>query len=140
MPQLEISTFPSQIFWLIVSFFILYLCISRIIIPKISKVLREREQQIQQNIKESETIYKKTEDINKKCEILKKETEEEAKNIINNIKDEANKKVEENTNLLKKDLEKKLEIAGKEISKKKDKAYWFNIFFDFKRNYKKNIK
>ena len=108
MPQLEISTFPSQIFWLIVSFFILYLCISRIIIPKISKVLREREQQIQQNIKESETIYKKTEDINKKCEILKKETEEEAKNIINNIKDEANKKVEENTNLLKKDLEKKL--------------------------------
>ena len=69
MPQLEISTFPSQIFWLIVSFFILYLCISRIIIPKISKVLREREQQIQQNIKESETIYKKTEDINKKCKI-----------------------------------------------------------------------
>ena len=121
MPQLEISTFPSQIFWLIVSFFILYLCISRIIIPKISKVLREREQQIQQNIKESETIYKKTEDINKKCEILKKETEEEAKNIINNIKDEANKKVEENTNLLKKDLEKKLEIAGKEISKKRIK-------------------
>ena len=93
MPQLEISTFPSQIFWLIVSFFILYLCISRIIIPKISKVLREREQQIQQNIKESETIYKKTEDINKKYEILKKETEEEAKNIINNIKMKLTKKL-----------------------------------------------
>ena len=122
MPQLEITTFPSQIFWLIISFAILYFCISRLIIPKISRVLKERELQIEKNISESEILYKKTEDINRKYEDLKKETEEESKKIIKNVKDETNKKFLENTNIVKKNLEKILEISEKKISQKKDKA------------------
>ena len=122
MPQLEITTFPSQIFWLIISFAILYFCISRLIIPKISRVLKERELQIEKNISESEILYKKTEDINRKYEDLKKETEEESKKIIKNVKDETNKKFLENTNIVKKNLEKILEISEKKISHKKDKA------------------
>ena len=122
MPQLEITTFPSQIFWLIISFAILYFCISRLIIPKISRVLKERKLQIEKNISESEILYKKTEDINRKYEDLKKETEEESKKIIKNVKDETNKKFLENTNIVKKNLEKILEISEKKISQKKDKA------------------
>ena len=116
MPQLEITTFPSQIFWLIISFAILYFCISRLIIPKISRVLKERELQIEKNISESEILYKKTEDINRKYEDLKKETEEESKKIIKNVKDETNKKFLKNTNIVKKNLEKILEISEKKIS------------------------
>ncbi|MCF6293301.1 MAG: hypothetical protein L3J04_07905, partial [Robiginitomaculum sp.] len=42
MPQLDFSTFPSQIFWLAIAFGILYLALSRIFIPRIGGVLEER--------------------------------------------------------------------------------------------------
>ena len=89
--------------------------------PKISKVLQEREKKIKENIKESEVLHAETENINKKCENLRKETDEESKKIISDIKNKTNKKVLENTILLKKELGKRLEIAEKEILKKEIK-------------------
>ena len=83
MPQLEITTYPSQIFWLVVSFLILYLIMSRIIIPKISFVIKKRESEIKNNIHIAEQIYKDTEIINDEFEEIKKKTEEEARGIYN---------------------------------------------------------
>ena len=54
MPQLEISTFPSQIFWLVVSFLLLYLILSKIIVPRIASVLKDRENEIKNNFELSE--------------------------------------------------------------------------------------
>ena len=45
MPQLEISTFPSQIFWLVVSFLILYIIMAKVIVPRISSVIKNREKE-----------------------------------------------------------------------------------------------
>ncbi len=50
MPQLEISTFPSQIFWLVVSFLILYIIMAKVIVPRISSVIKNRENEIKNNI------------------------------------------------------------------------------------------
>ena len=58
MPQLEITTYPSQIFWLVVSFLVLYLIMSRVIIPKISSVIKSRESEIKNDIHISEQMYK----------------------------------------------------------------------------------
>ena len=85
MPQLEITTYPSQIFWLVVSFLILYLIMSRIIIPRISSVIKSRETEIKNNIHISEQLYKDTEIINDELEKVRKDTETEAKEIINNL-------------------------------------------------------
>ena len=122
MPQLEITTFPSQIFWLVVSFLMLYLIMSRIIIPRISFVIKKRETEIKNNVHIAEQIYGDTKIINDEFEKIKKETQEEARTIINNLKEITNKKIIENTELLKKNLEKILEISEKKISQKKDKA------------------
>jgi len=106
MPQLEITTYPSQIFWLVVSFLTLYLIMSRIIIPRISSVIKNRESQIKNNIHISEQLYKDTEIINDELEKVRKDTETEAKEIINNLKETTNKKISENYELLKKNLKK----------------------------------
>lgn len=42
LPQLDISTFSGQIFWLILSFAVLYLVISRVAAPKIGGVIADR--------------------------------------------------------------------------------------------------
>ena len=122
MPQLEITTFPSQIFWLVVSFLMLYLIMSRIIIPRISFVIKKRETEIKNNVHIAEQIYGDTKIINDEFEKIKKETQEEARTIINNLKEITNKKINENTELLKKNLEKKLKKSEKEIFKKKNKT------------------
>ena len=122
MPQLEITTYPSQIFWLVVSFLILYLIMSRVIIPKISSVIKNRESEIKNNILISEQMYKDTEIINNEYEETKKKIEEEARGIINHLKETTNKKITKNAKLLKKKLEQKLEKSEKEIINKKKKA------------------
>ena len=122
MPQLEIATYPSQIFWLVVSFLILYLIMSRIIIPKISSVIKSRESEIKNNIHISEQMYKDTEIINNEYEEIKKNIEEEARGIINYLKETTNKKITKNNELLQKRLEQKLEKNEKEIINKKKKA------------------
>ena len=122
MPQLEITTYPSQIFWLAVSFLILYLIMSRFIIPKISSVIKSRESEIKNNIHISEQMYRDTEIINNEYEEIKKEIEGEARGIINYLKETTNKKITKNTDLLKKRLEQKLEKNEQEIINKKKKA------------------
>ena len=122
MPQLEITTFPSQIFWLVVSFLMLYLIMSRIIIPRISFVIKKRETEIKNNVHIAEQIYEDTKIINDEFEKIKKETQEEARTIINNLKEITSKKIIQNTELLKKNLEKKLKKSEKEIFKKKNKT------------------
>jgi len=122
MPQLEITTYPSQIFWLVVSFLTLYLIMSRIIIPRISSVIKNRESQIKNNIHISEQLYKDTEIINDELEKVRKDTETEAKEIINNLKETTNKKISENYELLKKKLEKKLEKDEQKILLRKKKT------------------
>jgi len=42
LPQLDVTTFASQLFWLVISFAVLYLVISRIAAPKISGVIADR--------------------------------------------------------------------------------------------------
>jgi F-type H+-transporting ATPase subunit b len=46
LPQLDITTFASQIFWLVISFAVLYFIIARIAAPKIGGVIEEREARI----------------------------------------------------------------------------------------------
>ena len=46
LPQLDPSTYASQVFWLLLSFAVLYFIISRFAAPKIGGVIEEREARI----------------------------------------------------------------------------------------------
>jgi len=50
MPQLDTSTFPTQLFWLGVCFIALYLILYYIALPKITSVLKVREETIEEKI------------------------------------------------------------------------------------------
>ena len=70
LPQLDITTWPSQLFWLVVTFFIGYILISSLVAPSISSVLENRSTKIfddletakkaQDNAKEVYTSYEET--------------------------------------------------------------------------------
>ena len=50
MPQFNVSSFPSQIFWLVVSFAVLYFLMATLVLPRIGKIVEGREGKIQADL------------------------------------------------------------------------------------------
>ncbi len=62
LPQLNLDTFPSQIFWLVVGVLVLYWLMSRIALPRIASVLEERADAIAGDLDRAEELKRKAED------------------------------------------------------------------------------
>ncbi|MFB1025803.1 MAG: F0F1 ATP synthase subunit B' [Octadecabacter sp.] len=56
MPQLDFSTFPNQIFWLLVTLVVIYMILSRVALPRIGAVLAERQGTITNDIAAAEEL------------------------------------------------------------------------------------
>ena len=64
MPQLEqVDTFLSQIFWLVVSFGILYYLMARVVLPRIAEIMAEREDRVAQDLARAQTLKLQAEQI-----------------------------------------------------------------------------
>ena len=59
MPQLDFTTFPNQIFWLLVAMVALYLILSRVALPQIGAVLADRRGTITNDIAAAEEAKQK---------------------------------------------------------------------------------
>jgi F-type H+-transporting ATPase subunit b len=58
MPQFDFSTFPTQIFWLALSFIVLYLLMARIALPRVAQTLDERRDRIDDDLDKAEQFKK----------------------------------------------------------------------------------
>ena len=56
MPQLEVSTFASQIFWLIICFGTLYYLLSRKALPRVAEILEARQDRIAADLDEAQRL------------------------------------------------------------------------------------
>ena len=56
MPQLDFSTFSNQIFWLVVTLFVIYFVLSRIALPRIGEALADRAGTITNDLAEAEEL------------------------------------------------------------------------------------
>jgi F-type H+-transporting ATPase subunit b len=59
MPQLDFSTFPNQIFWLLVTLVVMYFVLSRIALPRIGGVLATRKGTILNDLSAAEELKAK---------------------------------------------------------------------------------
>ncbi|MEM9708720.1 MAG: F0F1 ATP synthase subunit B' [Pseudomonadota bacterium] len=59
LPQLDFSTFPNQIFWLVVTLVVIYLILDRIALPRIASVLAERQGTITNDVAAAEDLRQK---------------------------------------------------------------------------------
>ena len=109
MPQLNPEFWFSQVFWLTLTFGVLYIVLSKLILPKISDNLELRKSQIQENIEaaekhriDSETKLKEYDEIiskNKlKAKNILKETREKVIKDINSKKEKFDKEIDEEIN------------------------------------------
>ena len=107
MPQLDFSTFPNQIFWLIVTLVVLYLVLSRIALPRIATVLSERHGAIQRDLDKAEEMKRSAIEAENTYNKALADARAKANDIVNEAKSE-----------IQKDLDKAIAKAYLEISAK----------------------
>ena len=83
MPQLNPEFWVSQIVWLVLTFGVLYIVLSKLILPKISKNLESRKSQVLENIETAENQREESEKKIKEFEKIILESKLEAKNYFN---------------------------------------------------------
>ena len=113
MPQLNPEFWISQIFWLTLTFGILYIILSKLILPKISANLELRKSQIQENIEAAEKQRKES-------EIKLKEYDEiilKSKLKANDIFKDSREKVIKDINIKKEALDKQIDEEIKKVEK-----------------------
>jgi F-type H+-transporting ATPase subunit b len=60
LPQLNVTTFSPQIFWLVVTFAMLYFVLSKVLLPRIGEVIEERADRITRDIEAAQRLKSDT--------------------------------------------------------------------------------
>ena len=122
MPQLNPEFWISQIFWLIITFGILFIVLTKVILPKISDNLETRKSQILENI---ETADKQKEESQKKIKEYEKiilDSKLKAKSYFNEAREKILVDINKKRAALDKDLDKEISEVEKELSDLKNKS------------------
>jgi F-type H+-transporting ATPase subunit b len=122
MPQLNPEFWVSQIFWLTITFGILYVFLSKLILPRISANLEIRKTQILDNIEAAEKQREESELKIRQYEEIVQNSKNEAKNYLNQVKEKILKDINFKKDTLDKDLNKEIQKAESEIQEFKKKA------------------
>ena len=116
MPQLNPEFWVSQIVWLVLTFGILYIVLSKLILPKISDNLESRKSQILENIETAEAQREESEKKLKEFEKIILESKLEAKNYFN----EARQKILDDINskriALEKNIDEEISAVEQEVN------------------------
>ena len=122
MPQLDTKFWFSQFFWLTITFSILFILLSKFILPKISENLEARKSQILENISAAE---KKREESELKIEEFEKiitKSKNDAKSYLNQAKEKLAKNINLKKDALEKELSEELQKVEVEIQELRKKA------------------
>ena len=115
MPQLNPEFWVSQIVWLVLTFGILYIVLSKLILPKISDNLESRKSQILENIETAETQREESEKKLKEFEKIILDSKLESKNYYNEARHKILNDISNKRNVLDKEIDDEISAAEKEI-------------------------
>ena len=122
MPQLNPEFWFSQIFWLIITFGVLFIVLSKLILPKISANLEARKSQILENIGAAEKQREASENKIKEYEKIILDSKNEAKNYFNKARGQILKDIDKKRKTLKNEINLEIKKAEKEIVDLKNKS------------------
>ena len=122
MPQLNPEFWISQIFWLTITFGILYVVLSKLILPKISANLETRKSKIVENIEAAEKQREQSELNITEYEKIIQSSKNEAKDYFKQGREKLLKDINLKRDTLNKELNLEIQKAESEIQELKDKA------------------
>ncbi len=94
LPQLDVTTFSNQIFWLVVTLVVIYLILSKVALPRIASVLAERQGTITNDLAAAEDLKAKAAEAEEAYNKALADARAEAGRIANEAKAEMQAEVD----------------------------------------------
>jgi F-type H+-transporting ATPase subunit b len=121
-PPLDSSTFPSQLFWLVIFFGALYFLMSKLVLPKIGGIIDARKARIDGDIARASALKEETEAALKSYEKALADARGNASDIAKSTRDTVNADIAKQQAAVDADLSAKASAAEATIAKSKAKA------------------
>lgn len=122
MPQFNVHTYPSQVFWLLITFFCLFLAMWKIAFPMFRQILKKRGKAMSDNLDKAEELRKEALSYQEEAKKILQDASSQSQNIIDQtlleISDLQQQKLEE----FDRKLDDKFKQAHIHIEKQKKKA------------------
>ena len=122
MPQLDFSIFPSQFFWLCVSFFLMLFIMSKFIIPKTAEMINLRKAKIDADLEAAAELKKKVEKTLEKYNLALKKATDEANASLQKTREDLADTIERRQAELSAELNREIVAGEKKIDAAKQKA------------------
>ena len=122
LPQLDIATWPSQLFWLVVLFAAGYLVMAKIVTPRIGTVLEERRQTVDSDLDKARHASAEAATIREKYEADLNKARGEAADVAREAAAEASKNAEAAEAKTAKKLAEKVAKAEAKLAEAKNSA------------------
>jgi F-type H+-transporting ATPase subunit b len=122
MPQFDPSSYSSQLFWLVVSFIVLYWIVAKLAIPRIGEVLDQRARVIQEDLDRALALKAETDAAVAAYEKAMAAARDQAGEHMRSVTNEAKATAEARTTELGAAVAKQVADAEARIAKAKDDA------------------
>ena len=122
MPQLDMSTWPPQLFWLAITFLALYFVMSRVAIPRTGGVIALRKSTIDGDLAAAQKLKTETDNAIKSYEAALAEAKAKAQAINIENRNTLNAEIEAERAKLDAALGAKISAAEKKVAASRDKA------------------
>ncbi|TVQ82591.1 MAG: hypothetical protein EA357_09065 [Micavibrio sp.] len=121
-PQLDTSTYASQVFWLFVSFVTMYFIMSRIALPRIAHVMELREAQKRSDLTEAERLNAEAEEALDEYKQLMAKVQDDTREILGKAGQEISEMQAKRHAELQAEMQEKLVKTEKSVQKAIDEA------------------
>jgi F-type H+-transporting ATPase subunit b len=122
MPQFDPSSFPSQIFWLVVTLVALFFIMTRMAIPRLAEVLEQRQKMIDDDLEQAEKLKAETEAAIAAYETALAEARAKAHEEIKAVTEAAAKEAEARNAEVTERVNKQIKDGEDRIAKSRDDA------------------
>jgi F-type H+-transporting ATPase subunit b len=121
-PPLDSHSFPSQLFWLVIFFGVLYLLMSRLVLPQLADIIGNRKAQIDGDLSRASALKEETEAALKNYEKALFDARAKATDIGRDARTKVSTEIDTEQAALDGALSKKIKDAEAKIAKAKAKA------------------
>jgi F-type H+-transporting ATPase subunit b len=121
-PPFDASTFPGQIFWLVITFGVLYYLMSKIALPRVAEILETREGKIDGDLKAAAAMQDKAKAAGEAYEKLLADAKSGAQSTAQKAKDAASSAAEAKRKVVEADTATKIATSEASINAARDKA------------------
>ena len=115
LPQLDFNTYPSLVFWSVVSLIIGYFLMKYLVTPNIKSILNNRETNIQNDLVKAKTSSQETEKIKENILNSQKELNSRSQLIVNQALSETKQAIEKKETDINQKLNEKVVKAEQQI-------------------------